>query len=125
MQRILQHPAPNPLGLTNPDGIAMFARLFGVKKGVRSAQDYRHAAPAELIGDVVGAVGIERPGGDGDQVCAVAEINRLELLVEEFDFPFRRRQGREIRERQRHNLTAADFEHRLVRLRAVIRRLND
>ena len=87
--------------------------------------NHRHAAPAEFIGDVVGAVGIERPGGDRDQIGAVIEVNGFQLFVEKFDFPVRRGQRRQVRQGQRHHLPAADLEHRAVRLGAVIRRLDD
>src|ERR1035441_7373334 len=61
---ILQHLGPNAFGLADANRIAMLARLFRVEESVRAAQDDRHPATAELVGDVVGAKRIESPRGN-------------------------------------------------------------
>ena len=122
---ILQNPGPDTFGLPDADGIAMFSRLIRMEEGVWAAQDDRLAAPAELIGDVVGAVGVESPGGNRHQVGGIIEVDGFELFVDEFDFPVGRGQSRQVGQGHRHDLPAANLEHGAVRLGAVIRWLDN
>jgi hypothetical protein len=69
-----------------------------MKEDVRAAKDNRHAATAEFIGDVVGTKRSERAGGDRNDVGALLEIQRLELLVNKLYLPVRRRQSRQVGE---------------------------
>ena len=97
----------------------------GVEKSVGAAQNDRHAAPAKLVGDVVGAKRIERGRTDGDEVEAFVKRDRVQLFIQKRDLPVRRSQGREIRQGQRHHAPVAGLEHGAVRLGAVVGRLDD
>ena len=98
----------------------MFARFLGVKEGMGPAEDDGHAAPAELIGDVVSPVRGQSRGADGDQVEAAIKANRVQLFIQQCDLPAWRGQGGQIGQGQGHHAPMAGLEHRAVRLRAIV-----
>ena len=56
-------------------------RLLRHETRVHAAHDHRHAAAAELVGDLVAAVDIGGHGGDADHVALQVEVDLLDVLV--------------------------------------------
>ena len=103
----------------------MRAGFFSVEEGMRPADDHWDAAPPELLRDIVGPEGVESPRRDGDQLRMTIKVNRLQLFINERDIPIARGQRCQVAGTQRNHWPAPQPEDCPVRLRAVVRRLDD
>ena len=59
----------------------MRERLFRHEARMHAAHDHRHAAAAELVGDLVAAVDVGGHGGNADHVAFQVEVDLLDVLV--------------------------------------------
>jgi hypothetical protein len=85
--RIRENALPNELGFAHTNRVAMLRRLLRVEIDMRSAENDLLAALAELLREVIRAVGIQCPGGDRDQIGRRVEIDALDHLVDQGDVP--------------------------------------
>ena len=89
---IFQQGGPEVFRLAHHHGVAMFQRLLGQHGNVHSAHDHLDAAPPEMIRNFVAALDGGGHRRDANEVGGLVQIQRLDFLIYDFHFPFRRRE---------------------------------
>ena len=100
---VLQDLRPNAIGLPGDDRIHVLQDFVEAHGGVNAAHDDRHTHPPEVIGQLIGTVGLRGERGDADQVGPGQGriIGHTEVLVHDGDLPLRRCQTSQDHQAQR------------------------
>ena len=100
---VVQDLRPDALGFAGDNRVHVLQGLVQAHGGVNAAHDDRHAPAPELGGHLIGAVGLRREGGNAHQVRPRhgRVVRHAEVLVDDRDFPLRRRQARQDHQAQR------------------------
>ncbi len=112
--KIRQQPGPQPFRLAHHNAIAMVPRLVGQRRNVHAAHDHFDAAPAVVIGDLIGPRRDRRHGGNPHQIGLLLQIQRLHFLVENPDFPIGRGQGGHLQQPEHRQPEVEVLAHQAV-----------
>ncbi len=102
MSGIFEDLAPNLLSFARHNRVNAGRGLVRAHRGVNTTHDDRDAASTELGGDLIRAVCLRRERSHADQARArqLLVLRLADVLIEDRDLPFRRRQRRERQQTQ-------------------------